>query len=83
VASRSLGTAAAAPPQPADCIAMAARDICAYGASTACFDFCSLNLSAALVCAAIVGRVAFLLRSSVLLASVLQRATTALVLDRV
>ena len=29
VASRSLGTAAAEPPQPADCIANAARDICA------------------------------------------------------
>ena len=28
VASRSLGTAAAEPPQPADCIARAARDIC-------------------------------------------------------
>ena len=48
VASRSLGTAAAEPPQPADCIAMAARDICSYGASMACFD-CSLSLSAALV----------------------------------
>mmetsp|Transcript_21132 Transcript_21132/g.55153 ORF Transcript_21132/g.55153 Transcript_21132/m.55153 type:complete len:145 (+) Transcript_21132:331-765(+) len=36
VASSSLGTAAAEPPQPADCIAMAARDICSYGASTAC-----------------------------------------------
>ena len=31
VVSRSLGTAAAEPPQPADCIAMAARDI-SYGA---------------------------------------------------
>ena len=30
VASRSLGTAAAEPPQPADCIANAARDICSY-----------------------------------------------------
>ena len=35
VASRSLGTAAAEPPQPADCIANAARDICSYGASMA------------------------------------------------
>ena len=47
VASRSLGVGAW-PPQPADCIAMAARDICSYGASMACFD-CSLSLSAALV----------------------------------
>ena len=30
VGSRSLGTAAAEPPQPADCIANAARDICSY-----------------------------------------------------
>ena len=48
VASRSLGTAAADPPQPADCIAMAARDICSYGASTAC---CScVNLCCSICC---------------------------------
>ena len=46
VASRSLGTAAAEPPHPADCIAMAARDICSYGASTACCSCVNLCCSA-------------------------------------
>ena len=44
VASRSLGTAAAEPPQPADCIANAARDI-SYGASTACCSCVNLCCS--------------------------------------
>ena len=46
VASRSLGTAGAEPPQPADCIANAARDICSYGASTACCSCVNLCCSA-------------------------------------
>ena len=45
VASRSLGTAAAEPPQPADCIANAARDISSYGASTACCSCVNLCCS--------------------------------------